>query len=160
MRAATASPALDQVAIGLEEALDLKVRDLLASLYQLLVSHPLTFDSPNVPELAGIYAIYDGGEYPCYIGQSRNLRRRLLVDHRKGNGKSSIFRRKLSRVRRLEDELAVTAYICQKCAFRILQLESERERLRLEHFATALLSPVLNGVMVDRIDQTISMRME
>jgi hypothetical protein len=58
------------------------------------------------------------------------------------------------RIRRLEDELAVTAYICQRCAFRILQLEFEQDRLRLEHFATALLSPVLNGVMVDRMDKT------
>ena len=130
----------------------------MASLRCLLNARPLAFTSVEVPERPGIYVIYDGGGSPCYVGQSRNLRRRLLVDHRKGNGKSSIFRRKLSLIKRFETEIAVTSYICEECAFRFLELESERERRELEHFATALLSPVLNCLAADTIGDIFSGR--
>jgi len=117
----------------------------MRSLYRLLGSTPLSFADADIPERPGIYVIYGIAEQPYYIGQSGNLRRRLLVDHRKGNGKSSIFRRKLARIKQLESERAVTSYIVEKCSLRFLELESEWERLKLEHFATAILSPVLNA---------------
>jgi len=113
----------------------------MASLRCLLSARPFAFTGAEVPERPGIYVIYDGGGYPYCVGQSKNLRRRLLVDHQKGNGKSSIFRRKLSLLKRFESEVTVTSYIREECAFRFLELESERERRELEHFATALWRP-------------------
>lgn len=130
---------------GVEPILEQKARALMTSLRGLLSAHPSFFTSSDIPERAGIYIIFDGdGGRPYYIGQSRNLRRRLLIDHRRGNGKSSIFRRKLASLKRLDDEPAVTLYILEKCSIRFLELESEWERLELEHFATAILSPLLN----------------
>ena len=131
-------------------ALEQRASALMASLRCLLSARPFTFAGAEVPERPGIYVIYGGG-YPYYVGQSKNLRRRLLVDHQKGNGKSSIFRRKLSLIKRFESEVTVTSYIREECAFRFLELESERERRELEHFATALLSPVLNCLAADTI---------
>jgi excinuclease UvrABC nuclease subunit len=139
-------------------ALEQRASALMASLRRLMSARPFTFTSVEVPERPGIYVIYDGGGHPCYVGQSRNLRRRLLVDHHKGNGKSSIFRRKLALIKRFESELAVTFYIREECAFRFLELESERERRELEHFATALLSPVLNCLAADTISHIFSGR--
>jgi excinuclease UvrABC nuclease subunit len=117
----------------------------MASLRDLLSARPFLFTNTDVPDRPGIYIIYDGGGHPCYVGQSRNLKRRLLVDHRTGNSKSSTFRRKLSKIKQIDSEPALTSYIQEKCNIRFLELESERERLELEHFAMALLSPVLNA---------------
>jgi excinuclease UvrABC nuclease subunit len=128
-----------------EPTLEQRASALMGSLRGLLSARPSSFSGNNIPERAGIYIIFDGnGECAYYIGQSRNLRRRLLVDHRRGNGKSSIFRRKLAHLKHLDDEPAVTLYIVEKCSIRFLELESEEERLELEHFATALLAPLLN----------------
>jgi len=139
-------------------ALEQRASALMASLRCLLSARPFPFTGAEVPERPGIYVIYDGGGYAYYVGQSKNLRRRLLVDHRKGNGKSSIFRRKLSLIKRFESEVTVTSYIREECAFRFLELESERERRELEHFATALLSPVLNCLAADTISHIFSGR--
>ena len=128
-----------------EPLLEKRAGALTGSLSHLLSSAPSSFANADIPERPGIYVIYDCAGQPYYIGQSGNLRRRLLVDHRKGNGKSSIFRRKLARLKRLDSEPAVTSYIVEKCSLRFLELESEWERLELEHFATAILSPVLNA---------------
>jgi len=125
--------------------LEQRASALTSSLGDLMSAQACPFTGTDVPDCPGIYIIYDGGGLPCYVGQSRNLRRRLLVDHRAGNCKSSIFRRKLARMKRLDSELAVTFYIREECAFRFLEVESERERLEIEHFAVALLSPVLNA---------------
>lgn len=127
-----------------EAALDARIVAFMASLRHLLRSASLSFANAEIPASPGVYIIYDGSERPYYVGQSRNLRRRLLVDHRRGNGKANVFRRKLARLKRLESEPAVTLYIMESCSLRFLELDSDGERLEMEHFATALLSPVLN----------------
>jgi len=128
-----------------EPLLEERADAFMRSLCSLLSSTPSSFANADIPERPGIYVIYGGAGQPYYIGQSSNLRLLLLVDHRKGNGKSSIFRRKLARIKQLESEPAVTSFIIEKCSLRFLELESEWERLKLEHFATAILSPVLNA---------------
>jgi excinuclease UvrABC nuclease subunit len=128
-----------------EAALEERAASLMASLCHLLRSASLSFANAEIPERPGIYVNYDGSRQPYYVGQSRNLRRRLLIDHRRGNGKANIFRRKLAHLKCVESEPAVTLYILEKCSIRFLELESEGERLKLEHFATAILSPVLNS---------------
>ncbi|MGA2285410.1 MAG: GIY-YIG nuclease family protein [Dehalococcoidia bacterium] len=127
-----------------EAALDARLVAFMASLHRLLRSDSLSFAHADIPPRPGIYVIYDGSERPYYVGQSRNLRRRLLVDHRRGNGKANIFRRKLAMLERLEGEPAVTLYITERCSIRFMEVDSDGERLEMEHFATALLSPVLN----------------
>jgi len=117
----------------------------MRSLSHLLDSTPFSFLNADIPDRPGIYVISDLTGRTFYIGQSGNLRRRLLVDHRKGNGKSSIFRRKLARLKRLDTEPAITSYIMESCTVRLLEIDSEWGRLEMEHFATAILSPVLNA---------------
>lgn len=128
-----------------EAVLQERATTLMASLRHLLSAAPFSFVNADIPERPGIYVIHDGAGQAYYVGQSRNLRRRLLIDHRKGNGKSNIFRRKLAHLEHLDSEPAVTSYIVEKCSIRFLELDSEGDRLELEHFATALLSPVLNA---------------
>jgi hypothetical protein len=127
-----------------ETTLDARVVAFMALLYRLLRSDSFSFANADIPPRPGVYVIYDGSECPYYVGQSRNLRRRLLVDHRRGNGEANVFRRKLARLKRLESEPAVTLYIVERCSVRFMEVDSDGERLEMEHFATAILSPVLN----------------
>jgi hypothetical protein len=128
-----------------EPLLEKRADALMRSLSRLLGSWPSSFADAEVPERPGIYVIFDGSGQPCYVGQSGNLRRRLLIDHRKGNGKANVFRRKLAHLKRLDSEPAITSYIVENCSLRFLEVDSEWERLEIEHFATAILAPVLNA---------------
>lgn len=53
----------------------------------------------DVPDEPGVYLIREvgnGNSIVVYIGQTSNLQRRLLANHRSGNRRASTFRRKLS----------------------------------------------------------------
>ena len=52
--------------------------------------------SVNIPKEAGVYAIHDKGlKAIIYIGRTRNLKRRLLGNHKSGNIRGSHFRKAL-----------------------------------------------------------------
>jgi len=76
--------------------------------------------------------------------RTRNLGRRLLGDHKRGNVKGSQFRKALGRNFALKSEDAITSYILKNCSFQFMALEEFEETVRLEHFAIAVLGPILN----------------
>jgi len=99
----------------------------------------------NVPREAGVYIIYDNRlKTITYIGRTRNLMRRLLRDHRGGNIEGSQFRKALGRRFALKSEAEITQYILENCSFQFMVIKEFEETIRLEHFATAILAPVLN----------------
>jgi hypothetical protein len=80
-----------------------------------------------------------------YIGRARNLRRRLLHDHKNGNIRGNQFRKALMKNNRgLETENEITRYIKTNCEFRYGVIKDSDKRIRFEHFATALGVPELN----------------
>lgn len=101
--------------------------------------------SMNVPKELGVYVIYDRRvKAIIYAGRTKNLKRRLLGDHRRGNIKGSQFRRVLKRNLALESESEITSYILENCSFQFMVIEEFEEIVRLEHFITAVIAPALN----------------
>jgi hypothetical protein len=74
----------------------------------------------------------------------KNLRIRLLQQHRKGNVRGSQFRKALGQKHNLSGETEISSYIRDNCSFQFLSVETFEEMVRLEHFVTAILAPVLN----------------
>lgn len=79
-----------------------------------------------------------------YVGRTKNLRRRLLGEHMRGNVRGSHFRKALGRNFFLNSEDKIDGYILNNCSFLFMVLEKFEEIVRLEHFATAVLAPLLN----------------
>lgn len=101
--------------------------------------------SANVPNEPGVYVIYDKRvKAIIYAGRTKNLRRRLLSDHKRGNIEGSQFRRALKRSLALELESEITRYILENCNLQFMVIQEFEEMVRLEHFITAVLAPVLN----------------
>jgi len=124
------------------------ISEYLAKLKDLLSSNEYNFredSSIHVPQKPGVYAIVDKENNDIiYIGRTKNLQRRVLGDHRSGNIKGSQFRKALMRIYNLKSEQEISSYIQQKCAFKFKIIENQSERVRLEHFATAVIAPKLN----------------
>ena len=73
--------------------------------------------SAVVPKEAGVYAIYDKRlDVTIYIGRTRNLRRRLLGNHKSGNIRGSQFRKALGQKFTLKSEGEITSYILENCS--------------------------------------------
>jgi len=101
--------------------------------------------SRDVPQEHGVYVIYDKKlEKIIYIGRTRNLKRRLLGDHKRGNIEGSQFRKALVQKLALKSETEITGYILKNCSFQFMVIKEFEEMVRLEHFATAVLAPILN----------------
>jgi len=99
----------------------------------------------TVPEEPGLYIIHDKRvKAVIYAGRTKNLRRRLLDDHKRGNVKGSQFRRALKQNLALKSEMGITSYILQNCSFQFMVINEFDEMVRLEHFTTAILAPILN----------------
>jgi len=116
-------------------------------LNELMASQTFSFKNVNstlVPKRAGVYLIFNEQNEVIYIGRTANLNRRLLGDHMRGNVRGSQFRRALMKNYGLKSEKQVSSYIKEKCSFKFKIVENIEERIRLEHFATAILAPVLN----------------
>lgn len=101
--------------------------------------------SGDIPEEPGVYVIYDKRVNAIiYAGRTKNLKRRLLGDHKRGNVRGSQFRKALGQNFRLNSEDEITSYILKNCSFQFMTLEEIEEIIRLEHFALAVLGPILN----------------
>jgi DNA-directed RNA polymerase subunit RPC12/RpoP len=99
----------------------------------------------QVPAVSGIYVIYDNSSNQMiYAGRSKNLRICLLQQHKSGNVKDSQFRKALGQKHSLAGEAEISDYIKDNCSFKLLEVESFEEMVRLEHFITAIMAPILN----------------
>ena len=67
-----------------------------------------------------------------------------MQQHKRGNIDGSQFRKKLGQKHNLNSEIKISDYIADNCALQFLAVESFEERVRLEHFITAILAPKLN----------------
>ena len=104
-----------------------------------------TASSINVPEKSGVYLVHDNRVNSIiYVGRTGDLRRRLLGDHKRGNIEGSQFRKALMKHLALGSESEISKYITANCSFQFIPIEDFAKIVRLEHFATAILGPVLN----------------
>jgi DNA-directed RNA polymerase subunit RPC12/RpoP/predicted GIY-YIG superfamily endonuclease len=99
----------------------------------------------QVPAASGVYVIYDNSSNQMiYAGRSKNLRVRLLQQHKSGNIRGSQFRKALGQKHNLDGEAKISDYIKANCSFKLLEVGSFEEIVRLEHFITAIMAPILN----------------
>jgi hypothetical protein len=114
---------------------------------ELLASPSFRFKdvtSDDVPEDGGVYVIFDDKGDAIYAGRTGNLRRRLLSNHRSGNVRGSQFRKALMQKYSFKNEGDISLYIREKCFFKFKKIKDPVQRIRLEHFSTAVLEPILN----------------
>ena len=101
--------------------------------------------SNEVPAESGVYIVHnDSVKQVIYAGRGRNLRIRLVQQHKQGTIEGSQFRKALRQKYKLSSEAEISAYIRDNCNFQFLPVESLEEMVRLEHFITAILAPILN----------------
>lgn len=127
---------------------DVVISKYVAMMNNLLSEPKLSFSeasSNDVPKEPGVYVIYDKKvKAIIYAGRTKNLRRRLLSDHKRGNVEGSRFRKALQQNFGLKSESEITGYILDNCSFQFLVIKGFEEMVRLEHFITAVLAPILN----------------
>lgn len=113
-------------------------------LVKLLAGQKFSFNvaKERIPKKRGVYVIFDKNGNAIYVGKTykRDLCQRILKDHKSGG---SQFRTALGRKYNLSRK-EVSKYIIENCSFTFKIEEDSRERVRLEHFAVAILSPPLN----------------
>ena len=125
------------------------IGEYLDKLNRLLSNTNHSFDElPPTSVLSrslGVYVIFDKrSKEVIYAGRSKNLRRRLLGDHKRGNIDGSQFRKALGRSIGTVNEEEISEYIRKNCTYQFLKLDNFKEAVRLEHFITAIIGPVLN----------------
>jgi excinuclease UvrABC nuclease subunit len=129
---------------ALNESIDL----LTKGTTMLLASERKAFSKASftdIPKAPGVYTIHNTKlRAIIYIGRTGNLRRRLLGNHKSGNVRGSQFRKALGSCFNLQSEDQITQYILDNCDFQYIVIKGFGEMVRLEHFATAVLAPVLN----------------
>ena len=104
-----------------------------------------TVTQEGIPAESGVYIIHDDSvKQIIYAGRSRNLRILLLEHHKEGNINGSQFRKALGRKYKLGSETEISDYIRDNCSFQFLPVDTFEETVRLEHFLTAILAPILN----------------
>ena len=104
-----------------------------------------TVTSMSVPTEPGVYIIHDdSAKQIIYAGRSSNLRTFLLQQHKQGDIRGSQFRKALGQKYNFGSEAEISDYIRDNCSFQFLPVENFEEMVRLEHFATAIMAPILN----------------
>jgi hypothetical protein len=85
--------------------------------------------SRDVPKTSGVYVISDKRmDTIIYAGRTKNLKRRLLSDHRRGNIRGSQFRKALGHNFDFKSEGEITSYILENCSFQFLPLKTLKNR--------------------------------
>jgi hypothetical protein len=134
----------DEINVKLESVVALFF-DKLKSVLNQPTYRFATVSSRRIPAESGVYIIHDeSSKKVIYAGRSKNLRIRLLQQHKQGNIRGSQFRKALGQKYNLGSEAEISAYIRDNCSFQFFPVESFEEMVRLENFIAAIMAPILN----------------
>lgn len=120
------------------------IEDYKKQLKSLLDSEAYFFNSirrKEVTDKPGVYVIFDKDLNLLYIGQSKNLKVRLIDNHLRNDKIGSAFRRNLSEEHHLESEKEITQYMLNNCSFKYIILDKPKS---FEYFAISILKPKHN----------------
>ena len=108
-------------------------------------NHSFKEERASIPAVSGVYIITDNSKSKIiYAGRTKNLRRRLMGDHKRGTVEGSQFRKALGKKLSAKSEEEISNYIRKNCTFQFLVIPSFQETVRIEHFTTSILAPTLN----------------
>lgn len=113
-----------------------------------LLSRPkLTFDSSLdllLPKEGGVYHVAekDAERRSLYVGETDNLRDRILKDHL--NRRNSLIKKKLIKSKKFRSEKRAKQYFQKRCFVQYVLIEDGRFRTLLKHFVISVLNPKLN----------------
>ena len=146
------------------QSYDDTISNFVQLLNKLVEAPKFTFKkvkSTDVPKRPGNYLITSSSGV-VYIGTSGNLNRRILNQHKLGNIGGSNFRRTVAihflmettKETSPELEAKISQYILQNFSFQYILIDDYVERIKFEHFATAILSPILN-LLPQKIEKAV-----
>lgn len=120
--------------------------DFVKKLDELMSNKSFRFKhirSEDIPKKPGFYVIFDERGEVIYVWRPKTFVGVCWGDHRRGNVGGSQFRKALMQNYGFMNEEQVDNYV-DRCTFRFKEIEDPQERIRMEHFATAILAPILN----------------
>jgi len=98
----------------------------------------------QVPETPGAYTIYEEEtQYILYVGQTDNLRFRIMENHLCKRGEST-FVKSVQQHRGFATRSEACDHIRKQCSVAWLEIGDARKLMLLEHFAIAVMQPSLN----------------
>ena len=133
-----------------DHSIDNTIRSYLDLLNELIDQPHIPFAKEALqafPRTGGVYRIVEqtkGDSVTIYVGQAKDLRRRIYRNHFHGPYRNSTFRRKLISTGDCENDDLIQEYLADKCYVCYLEIEDERQRNLFEHFAIAVLRPRYN----------------
>ena len=128
---------------------DVLIKGYSDLLENLLNKEYLPFDNENLqlklPKQGGVYCISNKTDNTIiYIGQSKNLQKRIYKNHLMGHQRNSTLRRKIVKKEKFSSEDQVRNYLHEQCMVQFIEIEDKLERNFFEHFAIAMLRPKYN----------------
>jgi excinuclease UvrABC nuclease subunit len=119
------------------------LENLLNSKHLSLLDENLT---NMLPRQGGVYCISDKTDNMIiYIGQSKDLQKRIYRNHLMGSQRNSTLRRKIIIEGKYFNEDQVRNYLHEQCMAQFIEIEDEFKRKFFEHFAIAMLKPKYNN---------------
>jgi len=116
----------------------------IEKLFQKLMAQPVLWfryiQPAMIPKVEGVYLISVRGE-PYYVGRTKNLRRRLGVDHRHGGRSGAGLQKYLVEAGEYKDMNEAKQFVNDKASVRWVEEADLRTRYFLECYATAVLQP-------------------
>ena len=117
--------------------------DLIKKYNELKVASELSFEEvASLKNIMGVYMIYDNNNSLLYIGKTNKFNIRFGTDLKHESTHTLVS--KLINNGSFEDRYQVKDFLINKCCFRIMQCNSNREAEALEHLAIYLLNPLMN----------------
>jgi excinuclease UvrABC nuclease subunit len=131
--------------------LDLRIERLKSFLIEIIGAKEHSFSERKIPKSPGIYLIIKKDTNDIiYVGETENLRQRIVDNLISGDKQAHILRKKLAKTYNLKTENEITDFLKENFAFKFKETNIEpKERKAVEHFLIAVINPLFNDLESD-----------
>jgi hypothetical protein len=126
--------------------LDLRIERLKSFLIEIIGEKEHSFSERKIPKSPGIYLIIKKDTNDIiYVGETENLRQRIVDNLISGDRQAHTLRKKLAKTYNLKTENEITDFLKENFAFKFKETNIEpKERKAVEHFLIAVINPLFN----------------
>ena len=126
--------------------IDLRIRKLKPYLIEIISAKEHSFSERKIPKSPGIYLILKKDTNDVvYIGETENLRKRIVDNLISGDKQAHTLRKKLAKTYNLKTEKEITDFLKENFTFKFIETNIEpKERKSVEHFLIAVINPLFN----------------